>query len=101
VPGFTAGVVWQDALAMTSVSHPELLRLPVTVNGIEVGRTVEALVDASGEPIGFELACRDGTRRFLPAGAAVIGPHEIRVGSALVFLGERELEWYRERASAA
>jgi hypothetical protein len=79
----------------------ELLRLPVTVNGIELGRTVEALVDGQGRLIGFELACRDGSRRFLPAGAAEIGTSEIRVASALVFLDERELGWYREQAAAA
>jgi hypothetical protein len=86
---------------MTIGARPELLSLPVTLNGIELGRTVDVLADASGELIGFELACRDGTRRFLPAGAAVIEAGEIRIGSALVFLGERELEWYRERSSAA
>ena len=81
--------------------YPELLRLPVTVNGIELARTVEALVGPDGVLVGFELACRDGLRRFLPAGAADIGATEIRVASALVFLGERELVWYRQRTSAA
>ena len=71
------------------------------MNGIELARTVEALVDAEGRLIGFELACRDGVRRFLPAGAAEIGSSEIRVASALVFLDERELEWYRGRIAAA
>ena len=82
-------------------AFPELLRLPVTLNGIELGRTVEALVGPDGLLVGFELACRDGMRRFLPAGAADIGDTEIRVASALVFLGERELGWYRQRTSAA
>ena len=85
---------------MSATLHPELRGLPVTTNGIELARTVEVLVDGDGELIGFELACRDGTRRFLPAGAADIGATEIRVASALVFLGERELGWYRERTSA-
>jgi hypothetical protein len=86
---------------MSGGRFPELLRLPVTVNGIELARTVDALVGTGGELVGFELACRDGSRRFLPAGAADIGASEIRVASALVFLEERELRWYRERTSAA
>ena len=79
----------------------EALRLPVTTNGIVLGRTVAALVDREGSVVGFELVCRDGARRFLPAGAADIGATEIRVASALVFLGEHELDWYRQRTSAA
>jgi hypothetical protein len=79
----------------------ELLRLPVTLNGIELGRTAKALAGADGALVGFELACRDGIRRFLPAGAADIGATEIRVASALVFLGEGELGWYRARTTAA
>ena len=78
-----------------------LVGLPVTTNGIELGRTVDVLAGADGQPVGFELACRDGTRRFLPAAAAEIGATEIRVASALVFLTERELGWYRERTPTA
>ena len=79
----------------------ELLGLPVTTNGIELGRSAAALVDAGGRLIGLELACRDGSRRFLPAGAADIGTDEIRVVSALVFLDEREVDWYRGKMTAA
>ena len=86
---------------MRAAAHPELLRLPVTTNGIELGRTVETLVGSEGRLVGFVLECRDGKRRFLPAGAADIQVREIRVRSALVFLDERELGWYRERASTA
>ena len=79
----------------------ELLGLPVTTNGIELGRSVEALVDVDGRLIGFELACGDGSRRFLPAGAADIRADGIRVVSALVVLDERERDWYRGRMTAA
>jgi hypothetical protein len=84
---------------MRSGPESELLRLPVTTNGIELGRTVGVLVDRDGRLVGFELDCRDGTRRFLAAAAAEVGATEIRVPSALVFLGERELDWYRKRTS--
>jgi hypothetical protein len=86
---------------MSAGLSPQLLGLPVTTNGIELGRTVDLLRDGDGRLVGFELACRDGTRRFLPAAAAEIGETEIRVGSALVFLTERELGWYRSRTSTA
>jgi hypothetical protein len=86
---------------MPAGPYAELLHLPVTLNGIELGRTVDALVDDEGRLVGFELACRDGDRRFLPAGAADIRATEVRVASALVFLSERELSWYRERTTAA
>src|SRR5207249_7316722 len=56
--------------AMRAGAYPELLRLPVTMNGIELGRTVEVLVDRDGRVVGFELACRDGRRQFLPVSAA-------------------------------
>jgi len=82
-------------------AYSELLRLPVTTNGIELGRTIHVLADAEGRLIGLELVCRDGTRRFLPAGAADIRAGEIRVASALVFLDQRELDWYRGRMTAA
>jgi hypothetical protein len=85
---------------MGVVLERELLRLPVTTNGIELGRTVAALVDRESRVVGLELVCRDGARRFLPAGAAEIGATEIRVASALVFLDERELAWYRKRTTA-
>ena len=78
-----------------------LLGLPVRMDGIELARTVDVLVDESGRLIGFEVDCRSGSRRFLPAAAAHIGPTEIRVSSALVFLDERELAWYRERLTSA
>lgn len=86
---------------MGTPATSDLLNLPITTNGIELGRTVEALVDADGRLIGLALACRDGSRRFLPAGAADIRAGEIRVSSALVFLDERELDWYRGRMTAA
>jgi hypothetical protein len=86
---------------MRSGPYSELLRLPVRTNGIELARPVDTLVGAAGELVGFEVQCRDGSRRFLPAAAAEIRADEIHVGSALVFLDERELSWYRKQTGSA
>jgi len=87
--------------ALSAGLSPKLVGVPVTTNGIELARTVDVLLDAAGRPVGFEVACRDGSRRFLAAAAAEVGDGEIRVVSALVFLSERELDWYRARTSTA
>ena len=79
---------------------PDLRGLPVRTNGIELARIVAVLVGDAGELVGFELVCRDGSRRFLPAAAAEIRAGEIHVSTALVFLDERELVWYREHTTA-
>jgi hypothetical protein len=71
------------------------------MNGIELARPVEALVGEEGELIGLEILCGDGSRRFLPTAAAEFLADQIRVNSALVFLDERELAWYRKRARSA
>jgi hypothetical protein len=86
---------------MTAALITSLLRLPVRMNGIELARPVDALVDSDGELVGLEIRCGDGSRRFLAAAAAEILADEIRVGSALVFLDAHELAWYRERTTSA
>jgi hypothetical protein len=86
---------------MTAALITSLLRLPVRMNGIELARPVDALVDGDGELVGLEILCGDGSRRFLALAAAEILADEIRVGSALVFLEARELAWYRARTTSA
>ena len=86
---------------MTAAQITSMLRLPVRTNGIELAQPVDVLVSRDGGLVGLEIVCRDGRRRFLPAAAAEILPDEIRVSSALVFLEERELTWYRERTTSA
>ena len=84
---------------MSSGPFSDLLRLPVRLNGIELARPVAAVLGEGGGLVGLEVQRRDGSRRFLPAGAAEIREDEIRVSSALVFLDERELGWYRHRSA--
>jgi hypothetical protein len=76
----------------------ELLSLPVRMNGIQLGRPVDALLDEDGRRVvGLELLCGDGAHRFLPWTVADVRAGEIAVGSALRILDERDLDFYRAR----
>ena len=84
---------------MRRVSASELLRLPVRLHGIEIGRAVDALVDpVQNRVLGFDVLCRDDAHRFLPLTAATIDEEQISVGSALTLLEEDQLDFYRKRA---
>jgi hypothetical protein len=77
----------------------DVLALPVRLHGIELGRLVEALVDADSDRLlGFEVMCGDETQRFLPFAVARIGPEEIALESALTLIDERDLDFYRRRS---
>ena len=80
-----------------------LLELPITLHGIELGRPVDAVVDADGtRVIGLDVRCGDGARRFLPLRAAELGATEIRLASALILLDERHVpfrDWRARRLS--
>jgi hypothetical protein len=84
---------------MTGRAAAELLALPVRLNGIELGKPVEALIDPTSDRLlGFEVHCGDGEHRFLPFAVAEVRQGEIAVGSALRLVDERELDWYRRHA---
>jgi hypothetical protein len=66
------------------------------MDGIELGRVVDVLLDEAGErPVGFDVLCGDGSHRFLPSATAHLGADEIEVGSPFVLLGGEQLEFYR------
>ncbi|HEX6491368.1 MAG TPA: hypothetical protein VF002_08345 [Gaiellaceae bacterium] len=78
----------------------ELLRLPVTVRGIELGRPVELLVDrGSRRLLGFDVLCGDAAHRFLPFAVASVQAGEIEVETPLVLLDFGQLDFYREQAT--
>jgi hypothetical protein len=82
-----------------SLSAEALLRLPVRLRGIAIGRPVDVIVDLDGRrALGLDLLCRDDTHRFLPLSAASFGRDEIAVSSALTLLSEGELAFYRRQA---
>jgi len=77
----------------------ELLRLPVRLHGIELGRPVDLILDLAAErALGLDVRCGDEVHRFLPLAAAVLEDGEITVRSALTLLEEAELAFYRSRA---
>lgn len=66
------------------------------MDGIELGRVVDVLLDETGTiPVGFEVLCGDGTHRFLPYATAQLGGDEVVVGSPFVLLGRDQLDFYR------
>jgi hypothetical protein len=49
--------------------------------------------------IGLEVVCGDEALRYLPLAAATVRDDEIAIASALVLFEERDLAWYRRRAT--
>jgi hypothetical protein len=81
------------------IAAEALLRLPVQLRGIQIGRPVDLVLDSDARrAIGLEVICRDDVHRFLPLAAARIAGEEIRIDSALVLFEERDLAFYRRHA---
>lgn len=82
------------------VTGEELLRRPVCLRGIRLGRPVDLVVDAArARVLGIEVLCGDEERRFLPFAAAEVMPDEISVDSTMLLLDESELAFYLRRAT--
>jgi sporulation protein YlmC with PRC-barrel domain len=82
------------------ISAEALLRLPVRLRGIDVGRAVDVILDpGSGRAVGLDVLCKDDQHRFLPLSAAALDGEEIAVSSSLTMLRSNELDFYRRRAS--
>jgi sporulation protein YlmC with PRC-barrel domain len=77
----------------------ELLAVPITHNGIELGRPVDVLFDLSrGRTLGLEVRCRDDAHRFVPLGAARLGRDASELASPLALLDD--VAFYRARGAA-
>jgi hypothetical protein len=91
----------QKAPVREGLPADRLLELPVRLNGIPLGRPVDLLVDLERRrAIGLEVLCGDEALRYLPLAAARVYADEIAIGSALLLFEERDLAWYRRRASS-
>ena len=85
---------------MRGVRGQELLRRPVKIRGIQLGRAHDLILDPDAERVlGFDVLCGDGEHRFLPFSAAEASSREISVRSSLTLLDQGELAFYRERGT--
>ena len=77
-------------------SGAELLARPVRLNGIQLGRPVDVLLDLDPmRAIGVDVHCGDDVLRFLPLAAARLRDDAIEVRSALLLLDEGHTSFYR------
>lgn len=82
---------------MGSLSAAALLRVPVRVHGVQLGRPTDLLVDVeSWHVLGFVVRCGDEAVRFLPWAASQPSEAEIAVGSALLLL--EDVVFYEKRS---
>ena len=73
-----------------------LLNRKIVTRGIELGRVVDVIFDEDGgHPVGFDVRCRDGGRRFLPLAAARVGEENVEIESPLLMLETEQLDFYR------
>ena len=96
---FSASVPGHNQAAVDSFSADALLGLPVRLHGIELGRTIDVVVDPAARVLGLEVICRDDCRRFLPLAAAEIAEAELRVDSPLTLMETGDSAFYRKRSS--
>jgi hypothetical protein len=81
---------------MGSIASGDVVALPVRLHGIELGRSVELIVDHDVRRVlGFEVRCGDEAHRFLPLAAACVRDRGIAIGTPLTLLDE--LQFYRAR----
>jgi sporulation protein YlmC with PRC-barrel domain len=81
---------------MGSDSAKELLQIPVTLDGIRLGRCVDVVLDDEGERVvGVVVLCGDDAERFLVLDAADVQEGAIAVSSALHLL--EDVDFYRQR----
>ncbi len=82
---------------MRALLAEELLRRPVVVRGIRLGRIVDVIFDPDATRVlGFDVLCGDELHRFLPFPAAVVAAEALEVESTLTLLDPEELAFYRE-----
>ena len=76
----------------------QLLQRPVTLHGVRVGHVADVILEAAeGHPMGLDVRCLDGRRRFLPMAAATPAGSEVVIDSPFALLETEELEFYRQR----
>lgn len=83
---------------VTGLQAEELLRRPVLVRGIRLGRIADVLFDPDGARVlGFDVLCGDEVHRFLPFPAVAFVDGVLEIDSSLTLLDEETLAFYRRR----
>jgi hypothetical protein len=83
---------------MGDIAADELLRLPVRLHGIQLGRPVDVLLDGEARRVvGLDVLCGDEVHRFLPLAAAELSSQEIAIRSAFLLFDDAELAYYRKQ----
>jgi len=83
------------------LSAEQLLRLPVRVAGMDIGRAVDLILDpVQGRALGLDVLCRDEVHRFLPLAAADVRDGVIELSSAFALVDDSGFEFYRGRTSS-
>jgi hypothetical protein len=84
---------------MENLTAAAVLRLPVRLRGIQLGRPVDLLLETvTWRAVGFVVRCGDESERFLPYAASQPRPEEIAVGSSLMLL--EDVHFYRSRGTS-
>ena len=84
---------------MRGLTAANILRLPVRVRGIQLGRPVDLLLHPTKpQALGLDVLCGDDRHRFLPLSAATVGADELEASSALVLLDLQDDSVYRVEA---
>jgi hypothetical protein len=82
-----------------TMTGDELLRRPVRVHGIHVGRPVDLLLHPiEPQALGLDVLCGDDRHRFLPFSAAEVTERHVEAASPLVLLDLRDGSFYRREA---
>ena len=84
---------------MRGLTGDELLRRPVQLRGIQLGRPVDLLLHPQ-EPqaLGLDVLCGDERHRFLPLSAVEVREGHVEASSPLVLLDLRDDSFYRREA---
>ena len=84
---------------MRGLTGDELLRRPVQLRGIQLGRPVDLLLHPQ-EPqaLGLDVLCGDERHRFLPLSAVELREGHVEASSPLVLLDLRDDSFYRREA---
>jgi hypothetical protein len=86
------------AAAMGTRTGDDILRLPVRLHGLVLGRPVDVFLDRGDlKAVGLDVICGDEEHRLLPLAAATVADDSITIASPLVLLEDTELAFYRSR----